>query len=84
MKKALGKKKTVVPVSEDKLFSDICLLIEQAKQRVATYANAGLTLLYWNVGDRVREEVLKNKRADYGAEILPTLSAKLMPIYGEG
>lgn len=84
MKKTLIKKNTVVPVLEDKLFSDICSLIEQAKQRVATYANANLTLLYWNVGHRIREEVLKNKRADYGAEILPTLSAKLIPIYGEG
>jgi hypothetical protein len=39
--------------------------------------NAALVLLYWKIGQRIRQAVLQNKRAAYGAEILPTLSAKL-------
>lgn len=81
-----NSKKVIVSVNkvEDMLFKDICGLIEKAKQHVSTYANAELTLLYWNVGRRTRKDILKNKRAEYGAEILPTLSAKLVPYYGEG
>jgi predicted nuclease of restriction endonuclease-like (RecB) superfamily len=41
-------------------------------------------LLYWNVGDRIRRDILKKKRAAYGEQILPTLSAKLVPEYGQG
>jgi hypothetical protein len=30
-------------------------------------------LLYWQVGDRIRREVIQEKRADYGDEIIQTL-----------
>jgi predicted nuclease of restriction endonuclease-like (RecB) superfamily len=46
--------------------------------------NSGMTLLYWNIGRRINEEVLQNKRAEYGKQILPTLSAKLVEEYGNG
>jgi predicted nuclease of restriction endonuclease-like (RecB) superfamily len=46
--------------------------------------NAGLTMLYWRVGKRINDEILKGKRAEYGAEILQTLSAKLVLEYGRG
>ncbi|HWQ34765.1 MAG TPA: DUF1016 N-terminal domain-containing protein [Blastocatellia bacterium] len=41
-------------------------------------------MLYWNVGQRIRQDILKGQRAEYGKEILPTLSAKLVPEFGEG
>ncbi len=41
-------------------------------------------LLSWGIGTRIRTEVLKEKRAEYGEQILPTLSAKLVPEYGQG
>ena len=59
-------------------------LILAARQTVARGVNAALVILYWNVGDRIRREILGEKRAEYGAEILPTLSAKLVPEFGEG
>lgn len=43
-----------------------------------------VTVLYWRVGKRINEEILKGERAEYGSAILPTLSAKLAPLYGEG
>ncbi|WP_337170272.1 DUF1016 N-terminal domain-containing protein [Gemmatimonas aurantiaca] len=51
---------------------------------VAQTANATLTMLYWHVGHRLHEEVLKDGRAEYGEQILPTLSAKLVRDYGQG
>jgi len=43
-----------------------------------------LTILYWQIGSRIRHDILKKKRASYGEEILPTLSAKLVPEFGNG
>ena len=52
-------------------------------QQVAQAANAALTRLYWHVGQRIRKEVLKNERAEYGEQILPTLSTQLVAEYGK-
>ena len=38
-------------------------LIEDAQREVAVTANAALTTLYWEVGRRVRIEVLEGRRA---------------------
>jgi predicted nuclease of restriction endonuclease-like (RecB) superfamily len=37
--------------------------------------------LFWQIGNRINDEILLNKRANYGIQILPTLSAKLMARY---
>lgn len=66
------------------LLGELRGLIEAARQHVAQTANATLTMLYWHVGRRIRQEVLKDQRASYGDEILPTLSAKLVQDYGQG
>ncbi|WP_297505530.1 PDDEXK nuclease domain-containing protein [Ferrovum sp.] len=59
-------------------------LIEQARQHVAQMANSTLTMLHWQLGQRIYREILAGQRAGYGEEILPTLSAKLVPEYGKG
>ncbi len=66
------------------LTSDIRSLIETARHNVAVTVNAGLSILYWQIGNRIRQNILKEKRAEYGEEILPTLSAKLVPEFGNG
>lgn len=73
---------TATPLPPDALLADLRTLIDTARQRVAGAANAALTLLYWRVGQRISTEVLRGKRAGYGEEILPTLSAKLVREYG--
>ena len=50
----------------------------------ATAVNAALTTLYWRIGGRINQEILKGKRADYGAEIVTTLSRQLEAEYGSG
>ncbi|MFH0785904.1 MAG: DUF1016 N-terminal domain-containing protein [Pseudomonadota bacterium] len=66
----------------DALLHDLRHLIEETRSTVATTVNATLTMLYWRVGSRINGEVLQRERATYGAEILPTLSAKLAREYG--
>lgn len=79
----MTKKKTPALPAEA-LFHDLRGLIEETRAHVATTVNAALTMLYWRVGKRINEEILRGERAAYGAEILPTLSAKLVPLYGDG
>jgi hypothetical protein len=52
-------------------------LILSAREQVAQAVNAGLTLLYWQVGDRIRREVLREKRAEHGERIVPSLAGRL-------
>jgi predicted nuclease of restriction endonuclease-like (RecB) superfamily len=66
------------------LLADVRDLILTAREAVARTVNAGLTLLYWEIGTRIRTDVLKEKRADYGKEIVHTLSAQLEKEFGRG
>ena len=66
------------------LLSDIVLLIDSSRKKVATTINAELTLLYWNIGKQINDNILKNKRADYGRQVLAGLSKELTHRYGNG
>lgn len=70
--------------AEHVLFSEIKSLIEQGRQQVAVAVNATMTLLYWQVGKRLNDEVLKDQRAEYGQQIVATLSRQLTEEYGKG
>jgi hypothetical protein len=76
--------KPSVPAVAGELLTDVRALIDQARDATARAVNSALVLLYWGIGDRIRRDVLKEKRAGYGEQILPTLSAKLVPEYGQG
>lgn len=67
-----------------KLLTDISELIEQSKSHVAQTVNATLTLLYWQIGRRINEDILKNKRAERGKQTMVTLSLQLTEQYGNG
>jgi predicted nuclease of restriction endonuclease-like (RecB) superfamily len=66
------------------VFADIKQLIEEARQLVSVTVNSGITILYWNVGLRINKEILGNKRAGYGKEIIISLSRKLIEEFGKG
>ncbi|MCP4376557.1 MAG: DUF1016 domain-containing protein, partial [bacterium] len=68
--------------SNPSFFSKIKSLIEQSRQQVAVTVNATMTMLYWEIGRRVNEEVLQDKRAEYGKQIVSTLSRQLVEEYG--
>jgi predicted nuclease of restriction endonuclease-like (RecB) superfamily len=70
--------------SDDGLIADVRSMIEQTREGVARTVNAGMTLLYWRIGRRVQVEVLGNQRAEYGKEIVSTLSGQLSEEFGNG
>ncbi|MEY4329292.1 MAG: hypothetical protein RL609_40 [Bacteroidota bacterium] len=61
---------------------EISALIEESKQQVVRTANSTLTLLFWHVGKRINEEVLKNERAQYGKQIVANVSTQIEMKYG--
>ncbi len=73
-----------LPALSDKLLGDIRSMIDETRAVVASTVNAGLTMLYWRIGSRINQEILKGKRADYGKQILATLSQELIRDYGDG
>lgn len=66
------------------LLGDIRTLIEQGRQQLATTVNSALTILYWQIGQRIHHEVLQGERAAYGEQIVSTLSRQLEQEYGRG
>ena len=68
----------------DDLYNRITELIENARRNVAVKVNSEMTLLYWNIGKDITDNVLKNKKAEYGKSIIQKLSKKLVIEYGRG
>lgn len=66
------------------LLGDVQQLIQNAQRTAATAVNISLTMLYWRIGRRIREDVLASKRAGYGEEIVATLSRQLVAEHGRG
>lgn len=66
------------------LIGELRQMIDQARESVASTVNASLTLLYWQIGFRIRSELLQNERAEYGKRIVVTLSRQLVLDYGNG
>ncbi|MFZ1800788.1 MAG: PDDEXK nuclease domain-containing protein [Chitinophagaceae bacterium] len=69
---------------EQQLLNDVGHLIEESRQNVAQTVNSSLTVLYWKIGSRINSEVLQNKRAEYGKQIVATVSRQLIEKYGSG
>ncbi len=72
------------PLADRRLLDDIRGLVAAARERTARAVNSNLVALYWSIGNRIRREILKEKRAGYGEQIVPTVSAQLVPEYGDG
>ena len=69
---------------EEQLFSDVCSIIDGTRNRIATYLNTEVCMTNWYVGKRIKEDVLKNQRAEYGKQILKNLASRLSEKYGTG
>lgn len=66
------------------LVGDIRHLIEASRAELAVAVNSALTQLYWNIGQRIRSEVLQGERAAYGEQIVSALARQLEADYGRG
>ena len=72
------------PVENRDIFKEISGLIEQARRKVAAAINDEMVVLYWNIGKTIKEEIMKADRAEYGKQIVQSLTAQLVPRYGRG
>ncbi len=66
------------------LLADLQQLIRSARERAATAVNAELTMLYWRIGQRLRTEVLREQRAEYGGQIVEVVARHLTLQFGKG
>lgn len=82
MKIARSSSAVAVAATPERLLYDVRELILATREIVAHSVNSVLVLHYWQIGHRIRKDILQEKRAEYGQEILQTLSAKLVPEFG--
>jgi hypothetical protein len=71
-------------VEPQELLTDVRELILGARQTVARGVNAALVLLHWQIGQRIRRDILGEKRAEYGEGIVAALSRQLAVEFGGG
>jgi predicted nuclease of restriction endonuclease-like (RecB) superfamily len=67
-----------------KLFGEIRSLIETSRAQVVQAVNSTLVMLYWQIGRRIRKDILGEERAEYGQQVISTLSWRLVQEYGSG
>ena len=72
----------VSTVPTQSLIQDLRQIIDGARSRVAAQVNSELTLMYWHIGERINREVLGNERAEYGKQIVATVTQQLQMEYG--
>ena len=59
------------------MLSELREIILSAHQTVAQEVNSALAALYWEIGRRIRQDVLRSKRAGYGELIVDALGRQL-------
>jgi predicted nuclease of restriction endonuclease-like (RecB) superfamily len=69
---------------EDSLFDEVSQLIKKAQQETLRQLSKMNVLLYWHIGKKLDQAILKEKRAEYGANIILSLAKKLQAAYGRG
>ena len=66
------------------LFQDACQIIEQAQESAYRQVNETLIKRNWLLGLRIQHEVLKDKRAEYGEQVVKKLAQSLVEKFGKG
>lgn len=66
----------------NELITEIINLIDTSKQKIAVSVNYQMSYLYWRIGQKINNEILNNKRADYGETIVKTIANQLVKTYG--
>ena len=74
----------MTPTVSKTLLGALRRLIAEARQDVARQVNSALVVLYWRVGQRIRRDVLKEKRAEYGQRIVSSLGTQLEAEFSRG
>ena len=73
-----------VPEDEAALLDYVVGIVEEGRRVAAVRVNTTLTMTYWLVGRAISINSLRDGRADYGRQILGTLSQELSARFGAG
>ena len=72
-------------INVERLYGDVCHIVEQARSSAYRAANVYLTLRNWCVGERIaREDLQGAERAEYGKQVVSNLSERLTKRFGAG
>lgn len=78
-------KRTISAEHPDALFGRVVSILEQARGNVVRAVNTNMVLAYWSIGREIVEELQRgDERAEYGRQVLETLSGRLAQRYGNG
>jgi len=73
-----------LPLEGANVFDDLASIVEESRSAAIRAVNVTLLRRNHLLGKRISEEILKDGRADYGAEIISKLSTFLTEKYGGG
>ncbi|MDR2407098.1 MAG: DUF1016 N-terminal domain-containing protein, partial [Bacteroidales bacterium] len=68
--------------SSKALFAKIASIIETSRLTAYTAVNTEMVLMYWNIGEAIKIDILGNEKAEYGKAILAELGKNLTLQYG--
>lgn len=69
---------------ENKLIQDVRQIVIESKNNAIQSVNSILTMMYWQIGNTINQDILNNNRADYGKSIVASLSRQLQAEFGKG
>lgn len=70
-------------IQNNQLIVSIKELIDQSKQQMVVAVNATMSMLYWNIGSKINQEIKgKDRSESYGKHIVSTLWRQLEAEYG--
>ena len=75
---------TELEVINKTFIEDVRLLINQSKSNISKFINSQMTMLYWHIGKRIKEELIHDNRAEYGTQEVKNLAKVLSSEYGKG
>jgi len=68
--------------NHQQLITDLKELVDMTRGQVAVQVNSAMVVLYWKIGQRINEDVLGNKRAEYGKDVISHISRQLTVEFG--
>lgn len=71
--------------TQNNIYQEIKKILQQARNKVYQTANSTMVETYWQIGKRIVEEEQNGKeRAEYGKNLIQTLSKRLFQEFGKG
>ena len=72
------------PLKNHAFFNELTEIIVFGKKDIELSINRTITNVYWQIGNRINKEILNDKRAEYGKQIIKHVSEFLVAHFGKG